>query len=196
MTVTIKLPFFVIVLQTQTKNRSKHYVYVDDDLNVATETLDLQSNEINVDISELDFTVLNGIKTIDLSYNGDIYGTVYLQNLPSSLDTLYLHYDSIISMDDCFNASISCEMDNVYNLQVLNLAYNQMSGTINWQMFQNTNNLLYLNFGYDPIACAFIGCNDYSSSYIPGVSRVVFGCPFTETTNLKEQLILVCCRAL
>ena len=111
----------------------------------------LDWNEIEIDIGELNFTVFGGVVTIDLSYNGNIYGTVYWENFPSTLQALYLDYNDITSIYDCNNASISCGMDNMYNLKYLDMWGSQLSGTINWQMFTNFNNLITLDFGYDTI---------------------------------------------
>ena len=115
----------------------------------------LDNNEIVVDVGELNFTVFSSIIKIDLGANGNIYGTIHWENFPSSLEQLYLDSNEITSMGDCNNASIVCDMDHMYNLQYLILESNEMSGTINWQMFTNLNNLLYLTLGYESTCCVF-----------------------------------------
>lgn len=110
--------------------------------------MQLYFNEIAVDIGEVNFTVFSDIIYVNLNSNANIYGTIHWENFPSTLLSLYLAYNDITSMDDCNNASIACGMNNMYNLQYLDLLGNQLSGTINWQMFTNVNNLITLNFGY------------------------------------------------
>ena len=123
------------------------------------ETLRFDSNEIVVNMSELNFTVFNSIKIIQIYNNYNIYGTIHWDNFPSSLQILFLAYNDIESMDDCNNVGTVCGMDKLYNLYYLNVGGNELSGTINWQMFANASSLDILELGYECIAiniCCYI----------------------------------------